>query len=102
MEIYIKGNGLMVKHMEKVYFAILGDRFMMANGNQICNMVKVLRFGNLEQLNTKVILKKVRKQVKVDLNLKVVHMTVISLMDNSREKASIILLTPEKYIRVIS
>lgn len=100
-EIYIKVIGKMVWHMVRVFSVMFAVDIIQGIGRMINSMVKVLKLGNMVQLNMKVISKKARRLEKVNFGSKEAHIKVISLMVSSMEKANIIFQNPERYMMVI-
>jgi hypothetical protein len=77
MEIFIKVNGKMGWLMELELFVILREVSMMENGLKISNMERELNIGIIIRLSMKEISLKVKKQEKVNLNVKEVRIQVI-------------------------
>ena len=77
MEIFIKVNGKMEWLMELELFAILREVSMKENGLKISNMERELNIGIIIRLSMKEISLKVKKQEKVNSNVKEVRIQVI-------------------------
>lgn len=77
MEIFIKVNGKMEWLMELELFVILKEVSMMENGLKISNMERELNIGIIIRLSMKEISLKVKKQEKVNSNVKEVRIQVI-------------------------
>jgi hypothetical protein len=101
MEISIKASGKTEWLMVLELFVILKAVYMRANGMKISSTEKVLNTGIIIRSNMRVILSKEKKLVKVNSNVKEVHIQGILLMVNSMEKGHIILLIQERFIRVV-
>ena len=65
------------------------------------NMAKVQKLGNMALSNMKEIFSMVKRREEVNSGMKEAHTKVNLLPDNSTEKASITLLTLERYMMVI-
>lgn len=101
MEISIKANGKMVWHMEQEHSVILKEVFMRENGLKTNNMEKELNTGIIIKSNMMEILLKVKKQGKVNLNVKEVHILEILLMASFMVKVHIILQILVRYIKAV-
>ena len=77
MEIFIKVNGKMGWLMELELFVILREVSMKENGLKISNMERELNIGIIIRLSMKEISLKVKKQEKVNSNVKEVRIQVI-------------------------
>lgn len=102
MAIFIKVSGQTEKQMEWVFSWTQMVLCTKANGKMINNMDLEQNHGTTTRSSLLVILSKVRRPVKVDSNLKVAIMKVISLMDSSMELANITLPTRADFMKVNS
>ena len=83
MEISIKDNGKMEWLMVLELFVILKEVSMRVNGLKISNMVRELSTGTIIRSNMKEISLKEKNRVKVNSNVKEVHLLEILRMVNS-------------------
>jgi hypothetical protein len=101
MEISIKDNGKMEWLMVLELFVILKEVSMRVNGLKISNMVRELSTGTIIRSNMKEISLKEKNRVKVNSNVKEVHLLEILRMVNSTVREYITLLIRERYTGVV-
>lgn len=101
MEISIKGNGKMEWLTEQEHSVILRVVFMKENGLKTNSMEKELSTGIIIKSSMKEISLKVKKQVKVNSNVKEVLTLEILLMVSFTDKVLIILQILVRYIKVV-